>query len=62
VTLPVFAVVDLLVIAAFGAEKAGAVRAAIEASDSELPIARAARLATRRLLLVDPPAAAKLSR
>jgi 6-phosphogluconolactonase len=62
VTLPVFAVVDLLVVGAFGAEKADVVRAAIQAPDSVLPIARAARLATRRLLLVDPPAAAKLSR
>ena len=62
VTLPVFAVVDLLVVGAFGAEKADVVRAALQAPDSELPVARAARLATRRLLLVDPPAAAKLSR
>lgn len=62
VTLPVFALVDLLVVAAFGVEKAEAVRQGIRVPESELPIARAARLAKRRLVLVDPPAAAKLGR
>ena len=61
VTLPVFALVDLLVVAAFGAEKADVVRAAVEEPGSELPLARAARLAKRRLFLLDAAAASAIS-
>ncbi len=61
VTLPLLAQVDLLVIAAFGAEKAAAVRAAVEDSGSPLPVARAASLAARRLFLLDAGAASLLA-
>jgi 6-phosphogluconolactonase len=58
-TLALFAAVDLLVVAAFGAEKAAPVRAALEEPDSPLPIACAARRAARRLFLLDPAAAGR---
>ena len=61
-TLAAFALVDRLVVAAFGAEKAEAIAAAHRPECSALPIARAASLAQRRLLLLDEPAAARLSR
>lgn len=57
-TLAAFAAVDLLAVAAFGAEKAAAVAAA--AHPGELPIAHVAAIASRRLLLVDPAAARRL--
>ena len=55
-TLRAFAAVDLLVVAAFGAGKAEAVGAAVD-PQSPLPVARAARRARRRLLLLDDGAA-----
>jgi 6-phosphogluconolactonase len=62
VTLPLLATVDLLVVGVFGAEKAGVVREAIEDPGSALPLAHAARLASRRLWLLDSGAASRLSR
>jgi len=61
VTLPLLATVDLVVLAALGAEKAPAVRAAAEEPGSPLPVARALRLARRRLFLLDPAAASLLA-
>jgi 6-phosphogluconolactonase len=58
-TLRAFSAVDLLVVAAFGAAKAAAVAAAREPERSELPIARVARAASRRWLLVDDAAAGR---
>jgi len=56
-TLPAFAAVDLLVVAALGAGKAAAVAAARDPARSELPVARAARRAARCWLLADAAAA-----
>jgi 6-phosphogluconolactonase len=61
-TLAAFARVDLLVVAALGAAKAEAVAAAREPQASTLPIALAAALAARRLMLVDEAAARHLAR
>jgi 6-phosphogluconolactonase len=58
-TLRAFSSVDLLVVAAFGAAKAAAVATAREPLRSELPIARVARAAARRWLLVDDAAAGR---
>jgi 6-phosphogluconolactonase len=52
-TLAVFAHVDLLVVAAFGEAKAAAIAAALGGRAPELPLARVAALARRRLLLLD---------
>lgn len=60
-TLALFRRVDLAVIAGFGAEKAAVVRAAAEDPESDLPLARVARAAARRLFLLDPPAASALA-
>lgn len=46
-----------LCVAAFGKEKAAAVAAALHEDDSPLPVALAARRATRCTLFLDPPAA-----
>ena len=51
----------LVCIAAFGAEKAAAVREAIEVEDSRLPVALAARAGARALFLLDAAAASRLS-
>jgi 6-phosphogluconolactonase len=61
-TLAAFAHVDLLVVAAFGAAKAAAIAAACAPLESELPIARAAAAAARRLVLADTAAAGRISR
>src|SRR4029077_10956414 len=50
-TLVPLAGAELVCVAAFGAEKADAVREAVEVADSGLPVALAARAAGRRLLL-----------
>lgn len=60
-SLAAFALVDLLVVAAFGDEKAGAVAAAGDPG-SALPIARAVRAAARCRLCVDEGAARVLRR
>ncbi len=60
-TLPLFAVTDLFVAAAFGVGKAEAIREALEDPASTLPLALAARLARRRLFLLDPEAASRLA-
>jgi len=59
-TLPVLAAARGIVIAAFGAGKAAAVREAIEDPESALPVARAARCGPPVLFLLDPPAASGL--
>jgi 6-phosphogluconolactonase len=51
---------DLVCVAAFGAEKAAAVREAVEVPDSRLPVALAARAGARALFLLDDAAAAGL--
>ncbi|MGH9145841.1 MAG: 6-phosphogluconolactonase, partial [Vicinamibacterales bacterium] len=58
-TLPALAGTSLLVIAAFGNEKAAIVREALENPDSSLPVARAARQSRRTLFLLDPGAAGR---
>lgn len=58
-TMPVLANASLTVVAAFGAGKRDAVRAALTES-SDLPIARVLRAARRPLLLLDAEAAALL--
>jgi 6-phosphogluconolactonase len=60
ITLGVFARVDLLVVAAFGEEKAATLAAAIHEPLSPLPIARAARAAKRVVWLLDAAAASAL--
>ena len=61
-TLPLLAAVDLAVLVAFGAEKAAVVAEAVEVPESSLPLARALRLARRRILLLDREAASLLTR
>lgn len=51
---------ELICVAAFGAEKAAAVREAVESADSRLPVALAARAGARALFLLDPEAASRL--
>jgi len=48
-------------VAAFGAEKAAAVREALEAPDSALPVALALRSGPRARVLLDPAAAGRLA-
>jgi 6-phosphogluconolactonase len=50
----------LICVAAFGAEKADAIRDGVEATDSPLPVARAARAGARALFLLDAAAASRL--
>jgi 6-phosphogluconolactonase len=50
----------LVCVAAFGAEKADAVREAVEVPDSQLPVALAARAGARALFLLDAAAASRL--
>jgi 6-phosphogluconolactonase len=59
-TLPALVEARLVVVAAFGAEKAEAIRQALEDAGSPLPIARVARRAPRTLWLLDPEAARAL--
>jgi 6-phosphogluconolactonase len=61
-TLPTIAAAELVVVAALGAEKAGAVRDALEDARSSSPLALVRRRARRLLVLLDPPAAGLLSR
>jgi 6-phosphogluconolactonase len=56
-TLPALAAAELIVVAAFGATKAEAVRAALHDPNSTLPVARALSRARRALVLLDPEAA-----
>ena len=51
---------ELVCVAAFGGEKAAAVREAVEVPDSRLPVALAARAGVRALFLLDDAAAAGL--
>lgn len=57
-TLPTLAAGRLIVVAAFGEEKARVVRAALEDRDSSLPLALVLRRAQKALVLLDGPAAA----
>jgi len=59
-TLVPFVGAELVCVAAFGAEKADAVREAVESSDSQLPVALAARGGRRALFLLDSKAAGRL--
>jgi 6-phosphogluconolactonase len=52
----------LVCVAGFGASKAGAIRAAVEDADAQIPVALALRTAQRALVLVDPDAARSLRR
>ena len=49
-------------VAGFGDSKAAAIREAVEAPDSQIPVALALRAARRALILVDPPAAGLLGK
>ena len=55
-TLPVLTSARRVVIAAFGASKAEAIREALDEPDSPLPVARVARDAARVVFLLDPAA------
>ena len=59
-TLVPLAGAELVCVAAFGAEKADAVAAAIESPDSQLPVALAARGGKHALFLLDADAAGRL--
>jgi 6-phosphogluconolactonase len=59
-TLPALTVGDFVVVAAFGSEKASAVRDAIEDPGSDLPVARVLRSVRDARVLLDPDAAALL--
>jgi 6-phosphogluconolactonase len=61
-TLPALAHASLIVIAAFGAEKAAVIDEASNSAHSDLPVARAARLGRETLFLLDPPAAGRSER
>jgi 6-phosphogluconolactonase len=61
-TRPALALVQTLVIAAFGEAKAEVLRSAIEDETSSLPAALVARGAARSLFLLDEPAASGLDR
>jgi 6-phosphogluconolactonase len=61
-TLPMLWSAELLVVAALGEAKAEALRDALEDPASALPVAQAVRGARRAVLLLDPPAARRLSR
>src|SRR5262249_28776885 len=60
-TLVALAGAPLVCVAAFGAEKASAMREALESPASRLPVALAARGGRRMLFLLDPAAAGALS-
>lgn len=59
-TLVGLAGAELACVAAFGAEKAAAIRQAVESPDSELPVALATRAGAHALFLLDPDAAGRL--
>lgn len=59
-TLPALRAADLVVVAALGDAKAGAMREALEDSASRLPVALAIRGARRAVVLLDPAAAVLL--
>ncbi len=61
-TLPVLHAADLVIVAAMGEAKAEVVRRAIEEEASALPVTLALRGARRALVLLDRPAAGRLSR
>jgi len=61
-TLPALGLAEVLVVAAFGAGKAEVVRSAVEDPGSSLPVALAARRASRAVFLLDEPAAKRLAR
>ena len=58
-TLPTLAAAELVIVAALGASKAQAVRAALEEPESPLPLAIVTRRARRVVFLLDPEAAGK---
>jgi 6-phosphogluconolactonase len=58
-TLPAFAHASLIVIAAFGSEKAAVIDEALNSARSDLPVARAARLGRETLFLLDAQAAGR---
>jgi len=60
-TLPALSGAPLVCVAAFGDEKAAAVREAIESPASRLPVALAARGGKRALFLLDAAAASRLA-
>ncbi len=60
-TLPALALAETLVVAAFGSGKAEAVRQALRDPGSTLPVALAARRASRAVFLLDPEAAPALA-
>jgi 6-phosphogluconolactonase len=62
ITLPAIAAARSIVMAAFGAEKAGAIREALEDDDSQTPAAVALRSGPPVLVLVDQEAARDLER
>jgi 6-phosphogluconolactonase len=53
---------EMICVAGFGDSKAAAIRAAVEAPDSQIPVALALRAARRALILVDPAAAGLLGK
>jgi 6-phosphogluconolactonase len=61
ITLPAIAAARSIVMAAFGAEKAAAIRDALEREDSQTPAALALRSGPPVLVLVDPEAARDLT-
>ena len=60
-TLPVLAGAERVVVVAFGDEKAGALREALDQDDSPLPLAAVLRGARRPLVLADRAAASLIS-
>jgi 6-phosphogluconolactonase len=53
---------EMICVAGFGDSKAAAIRAAVEAPGSEIPVALAVRAVRRALILVDPAAAGLLGK
>jgi 6-phosphogluconolactonase/glucosamine-6-phosphate isomerase/deaminase len=62
ITLATIAVARSIVVGAFGAEKAAAIRDALEDQQSPSPAALALRSGPRALVLIDPEAARDLER
>jgi 6-phosphogluconolactonase len=61
-TLPALWASEVLVVAALGEAKAAVIREALGDAASGLPVALAVRGARRAVVLLDPPAASRLSR
>lgn len=61
-TMPALAAAALVIVAAFGEAKAGAVREALEDPESQLPVSLVARSGPRIVFLLDPAAASRLER